>query len=321
MILVYYLIMINVLAFLLYGADKKRAERGKWRTPEAALIFVAVIGGSVGAFLGMHVFHHKTKKKKFYVTIPVLMALLFCAVCFCLYQNYHIVVTTYEYEADFDMKIVQISDLHNQMFGFGQKKLLGKIDDIAPDIIVVTGDVLDSNHTSYRLALDFFEGAVKIAPVYYVTGNHEMWLKRDHREKYESFLAEAERKGVVFLDKKTVSLENVVLAGAGDDSHTVPYDWEASKLKILLSHDPAQYEAYIESGADIVFTGHVHGGQIILPGKGGVFSPDFTFFPEIYEGEHHYGSMVMYVSRGLGNSVLPVRINNYPEIVVLSIHK
>ena len=73
--------------------------------------------------------------------------------------------------------------------------------------------------------------------------------------------------------------------------------------------------------ADLVLTGHVHGGQFIIPGKGGLVSPDFEFFPEMYEGEHRYGDMTMIISRGLGNSVIPVRINNYPEIVRVVLRK
>jgi predicted MPP superfamily phosphohydrolase len=85
----------------------------------------------------------------------------------------------------------------------------------------------------------------------------------------------------------------------------------------MLAHEPAYYSLYQELGADLVLTGHVHGGQIIFPGKGGFLSPDFTFFPELYEGMHDLGGMDLIVSRGLGNSVAPVRINDYPELVVV----
>lgn len=80
-----------------------------------------------------------------------------------------------------------------------------------------------------------------------------------------------------------------------------------------------RYANYAEAGVDIVFSGHVHGGQVIIPGKGGLISPDMEFFPELYKGEYHFGDMTMYLSAGLGNSILPLRINNYPEIVVLDI--
>ena len=176
LILAYYLILINVAAFTLYGLDKSFAVKHKRRIPETTLILVAVFGGAPGAGLGMLIFHHKTKKKKFRVTIPVLTGVFLLVNGFFLYQNYRLVVTEYEYRspkvsAALDgYVIVQISDLHNQWFGFGEGILLDKIRECEPDMIVVTGDVLDSGHTRYSFAEDFFQGAVEIAPVYYISG-------------------------------------------------------------------------------------------------------------------------------------------------------
>ena len=318
MFLVLYLVLVNVAAFLLFGIDKKKAENGKYRISEATLIAFSIVGGALGAFLGMRIFHHKTKKKKFYITVPVFLVLLIIACIFCLYQNYHIVVTEYEYEAGFDYRVVQISDFHNQLFGFNQGAILKKIKEQKPDIIVVTGDAVDSTHTCYQFTEDFFEGAVEIAPVYYITGNHEV---RMHGERYDEYINNIQNLGVHFIDGQKVELENIQLIGTLDNNmDNVPKFDTGNKLKMLLAHEPNDYEKYEESGADIVLTGHVHGGQIIIPGKGGLFSPDFGFFPELYEGEHQFGNTTMIISRGLGNSVAPVRINNYPEIVVLDIH-
>ena len=319
MILVIYLIILNILAFACYGIDKKKAEKGKWRISEACLLTMAVLGGALGALLGMLFFHHKTRKKKFYILVPTFTVLWTILCIFFLYQNYHIVITEYEYEAYFDCRIVQISDLHNQFFGFDEKRLLNKIKSCDPDIIVVTGDVVDSVHTNYDRAIKFFEGAVQIAPVYYITGNHEVWLRG---KKFDRFLEDVQAKGVHFLDGTTAKLDNLILAGTTDGYTTADYDWTGdSRLKILLAHEPDKYENYQKTGADIVLAGHVHGGQIIVPGKGGLVSPDFDFFPKLYRGEHHFENMTMYISRGLGNSLLPVRINNYPEIVLLRIVK
>ncbi len=319
MILVIYLTIVNILAFILYGIDKKKAEKNKFRISEASLITIAVLGGSIGAFLGMKVFHHKTKKKKFTVTVPLFAVLLVICSIYLLYQNYHIVVTEYEYKADTEMKIVQISDLHNQLFGIKQKTLLNKIKDCEPDIIVVTGDAVDRNHTCYQFTKEFFKGAVEIAPVYYVTGNHEVWLDQG---EFAGFLSEIESYGVHFMDGKTETFDDIIIAGAANNSNVTDYGWENDeRLKILLSHEPERHEQYESTGADIVFTGHIHGGQIIIPGKGGLLSPDFEFFPKLYEGEHQVGNMTMYISRGMGNSLLPVRINDYPEIVVLNIRQ
>ena len=116
--------------------------------------------------------------------------------------------------------------------------------------------------------------------------------------------------------KKIINIFNTV-----NDSNIVDYNWQDDKrLKLLLAHEPEYHELYKSTGADIVFTGHIHGGQIIIPGRGGLLSPDIEFFPKLYEGEHSFGDMTMYISRGMGNSLFPVRINDYPEIVLLKIH-
>ena len=186
MILVYYLFAVNTFAFILYGLDKSYARKNKRRIPEATLLFLAWIGGSIGAFLGMHIFRHKTQKRKFSIPVPALAVLEVIICIFCLYQNYYLVTT--EYQADLglenDITIVQVSDLHNQFFGPGQSFLLSEIEKQNPDIIVVTGDAVDLTHTSYGIAKDFFAGAVKIAPVYYITGNHEVYLKGEKLDKF-----------------------------------------------------------------------------------------------------------------------------------------
>ena len=326
MILVYYLILINVAAFTLYGLDKSFAVKKKRRISEATLILVACIGGAPGALLGMLVFHHKTRKKKFRVTIPILVGIFLLLNGFFLYQNYRLVVTEYEYRSSEvpdtldGYVIVQISDLHNQFFGFGEGILLDKIRDCKPDIIVVTGDVLDSSHTRYSFAGDFFQGAVEIAPVYYITGNHEEWLRGD---RFDRFLEDIGEMGVICLDDREEQVDGFLLAGMAEQSlgKDISGKYPADQLVVLLAHEPKYHENYRSSGADLVLTGHVHGGQFIIPGKGGLVSPDFEFFPELYEGEHRYGDMTMIISRGLGNSAIPVRINNYPEIVKVVLRK
>ena len=324
MILVYYLLFINIVAFAFYGLDKFFAVKNMRRISEASLILLAGIGGAFGALTGMLIFHHKTRKKKFYVTVPVLVGVFLLLNGFFLYQNYHLVVTEYEYKseevpASLDgYVIVQISDLHNQWFGFDEGVLLDRIRACEPDIIVVTGDVLDSSHTRYAFAEDFFRGAVEITPVYYITGNHEEWLPRD---RFNRFLDEIEQMGVICLDDREAEVDGFLLAGVAEASlgKDLSGKYPADRLVVLLAHEPGYYENYGKSGADVVLTGHNHGGQFILPGKGGLVSPDLEFFPELYEGMHRYGDMSMIISRGLGNSVIPVRINNYPEIVKLTL--
>lgn len=320
MILVYWLILVNLAAFILYGYDKSCAKKNKRRIPEKTLLFWAWIGGSVGAFLGMRIFHHKTLKPKFFV-VPVLMAVEIIICAMCLYQNYHLVTT--EYSADIgldeDITIVQISDLHNQVFGLKEASLLKRIKAASPDIIVVTGDIVDGHHTSYPVALDFIKGAVKIAPVYYVTGNHEAYLEGD---KLNEFMGEMSSLGVVILNDTYIETDGYVLAGIKDTSlanfNAYPA-FDDTKPVILLAHEPQYQDLYKSLGADLVLTGHRHGGQFIIPGLGGFVSPEFEFFPDMYEGIHDIDGMKLVISRGLGNSVVPVRINNYPEVVVVKV--
>ncbi len=351
MLLVYYMLLCNVVAFAFYGVDKYLAVKGKRRVPERRLLFFAVIGGVFGAGLGMLIFRHKIRKRRFIVTVSVSCVVYLLLIALCLFLNLHLTVTDYEYRsakvpADMDgFRIVQISDLHNQRFGSGQKRLLAKIREIKPDIIVVTGDVVDSYHTNYGYAKDFFEGAARIAPVYYITGNHETWLDA---AEFSEFLSDVEACGVTFLDDRAVVIGGVVLSGLADASLTgldlalpVPdadgtvsdrsnnSAEDTSKatvlqnsekpLQILLAHEPAYFERYRKAGADLILTGHVHGGQIIIPGKGGLISPDMEFFPELYEGVHEKDGSTMVISRGLGNSILPLRINNFPEIVTVTL--
>ena len=320
MILVYWLVLVNLAAFILYGYDKSCAKKNKRRIPEKTLLFWAWIGGSVGAFLGMRFFHHKTLKAKFFV-VPVLMVVEIIICDICLYQNYHLVTTDYEVDLGIpsEVTIVQVSDLHNQFFGINQSTLLKRIKESDPDIIVITGDVVDKTHTNFAISEDFIEGAVKIAPVYYITGNHEVWIGD---KKMSPFYEKMRSLGVIFLDDTYVDMGDYILAGIGDSSLTsfVAYPpFDDSKPVVMLAHEPQFSELYKKLGADLVLTGHYHGGQIIIPGVGGFVSPEYEIFPKMYEGCNDIDGMQLVISRGLGNSVLPVRINNYPELVVVKV--
>ena len=322
MILVYWLILVNLAAFILYGVDKAYAKTGARRIPEKTLLFCAWIGGSIGAFLGMKIFHHKTLKVKFFV-VPVLAVLEIIICCFCLYQNYHLTVSEYDVDLGLgrDYTIVQVSDLHNQIFGIGESALLKKISDADPDIIVVTGDLVDSTHTSYSIARTFMVKAADIAPVYYVTGNHETRLNGEKFENFKNDLLE-NNISIHFLDDKYYESDDYIIAGIADtslDSFAAYPAFTDEKPVIMLAHEPQYVNLYQSLGADLVLTGHYHGGQIIIPGVGGLLSPEFEFLPDYYEGMRSFGDMTVILSRGLGNSLLPVRINDYPEVVVVKI--
>ena len=268
------------------------------------------------------------KSKKFIVLI-ISVALL---VIFFYYGNNSIVTTSITYEnakipEEFDsFKIVQISDLHNKRFGDGQSRLLEIIEEQNPDIIVVTGDLIDCKHTDIDIAMEFITGAVNIAPVYYVSGNHEY----NTPEQYSILKEKLSSAGVTLLEnEKTEILCNGVsfnLYGIADhgiydpDSTLEQFDIDKEEFNVLLSHRPELIETYANYGFDIVFTGHAHGGQIRLPFIGGVIAPNQGLFPKYTEGMHTIGETSEIISRGLGNSIAPLRIFNRPEVVVCTFY-
>lgn len=230
-------------------------------------------------------------------------------------------------------RIAQVSDLHNAEFGKGNKELLELLSESKPDIIVITGDLVDAKHTDIGVALDFAKEAVNIAPVYYVTGNHEASLSQ-----YRELKTGLETVGVVVLEDETIQLrrdkEVVTLIGLSDPNFTLKDDIfgetpamvntklnsladDESSYTILLSHRPELFESYAHCNIDLVLSGHAHGGQFRLPFIGGLIAPDQGIFPKYDAGLFTNGSTNMIVSRGLGNSIIPIRFNNRPEVIVI----
>lgn len=247
---------------------------------------------------------------------------------FFYWQNNGLMLTELEYAGNvptaFDgYRILQVSDLQNKMFGRMQEPLLRKMQEAAPDMIVITGDLLDRNRTDVDGAIYFVREAKKIAPVYFVSGNHE------HQSKEWDTLEERLlQEGVVIMDNgKSIIVrdgEPITLMGLADKSvnpyykqalHTLMAGEEG--LTILLSHRPELLEMYAAEGVKLVFSGHAHGGQIRLPIIGGVFAPHQGFFPPYTSGTYRKDDTTMVVSRGLGNSTFPVRFCNRPELVLV----
>ena len=231
-------------------------------------------------------------------------------------------------------RIAQISDLHNAEFGKENEKLLSMLKECEPDIILITGDLIDSRRTDIETGISFAKKAVLIAPTYYVTGNHEARI-----EEYEELITGLEKAGVHILDNESVMVENsgdrITVAGMKDPSFVTDYLFGDSKTVaedvltelisnkdiyiVLLSHRPELFETYVECGADLVFSGHAHGGQFRIPFVGGLVAPNQGLFPKYDAGVYSKEGTDMIVSRGIGNSILPFRINNRPEIVVVEL--
>ena len=222
-------------------------------------------------------------------------------------------------------RIAHISDLHNARFGENNEYLLQVLSQSKPDIIVITGDLVDARRTDIAAALGFAKDAVTIAPFYYVTGNHETALPQ---QQYEQLMEGLETAGVTVLANDAVTVtyhgEEITVVGLSD-----PASMAASRLSrltdkeeryvILLAHRPDFFEEYAEGGADLVFSGHAHGGQFRLPFIGGLMAPDQGLFPKYDAGLYRDGNTSMVVSRGLGNSIIPFRINNRPEIILVEL--
>lgn len=233
-----------------------------------------------------------------------------------------------------NVRVVQLSDLHLREFGDHNAELIERITALKPDIIAITGDMNDKLVDDYSVVTDLCEELVKIAPVYYVPGNHE-WPKIvfDHSPIREDL----EAIGVHFLADKTETLEvngNTIAIG-GVAEAPASYERYASEyfesfeqldaFKLLLVHYP---EYFLEDGyfsdvqVDLALCGHAHGGMIRIPGIGGLYTPDQGFLPTLTEGLHQIGDTSLVISRGLGDGKdkrIP-RVNNPPELVIVDIN-
>lgn len=254
------------------------------------------------------------KRKCIYGVFVILIVVI------VLYGNYHVSVSRYTISSkkiSAPMKIAQISDFHNSILG-------GRVVDVVkkekPDVIVVTGDLIDANHPDEKRALRLLEELKAIAPVYAVSGNHEAAYNDDFSQKCDMI------QNDVIQIRSDIDLigtndPSCIEADGANSVGKIKYmidsmpDSDASKFSILLSHRPEAMEIYVEKGYDLVFAGHTHGGQIRVFGHG-LIAPDQGFFPKYDAGIFKKKKTTMIVSRGIGNSVLPVRINNCPEIVV-----
>ena len=279
-------------------------------------------------------------KKRNILLILVALIFIICVI-WTIWGNTALELNTYTIESEklpksFDgYKIAHVSDLHNNEMGKNNENLLAMLKDSAPDIIAITGDIVDSRNTDIEIALQFANEAEKIAPCYYITGNHEARVS-----EYESLKKGLIEIGVTVLEDKSISLEksgeDITLMGVDDPSFITDYlfgdDEEVmqdklSELKsensytILLSHRPELFKIYVENDIDLVLSGHAHGGQFRLPFVEGLYAPNQGLFPEYYSGLYTEENTNMIVSRGIGNSLFPFRFNNRPEVILVKLKK
>ena len=278
-----------------------------------------------------------SKKRYFIVAAAIVLS---CLTIWTLWGNTALKINEFEILSDRipqgldGFRIAQVSDLHNAEFGEENWKLIKMLSQTDPDIIVLTGDLIDSRQTDLDVALEFAWQAGKIARVYYVSGNHEARVP-----EYEDLKIGLVKAGVVILENQKVQItregESITLMGIDDPSFQENYlfgDAEGvakqaiSDLQdasdgytILLSHRPELFDTYVDSGVDLVFSGHAHGGQFRLPFVGGLAAPNQGLFPKYDAGKFTEENTTMIVSSGVGNSIIPIRFNNRPEIVVVQL--
>lgn len=288
----------------------------------------------------------KRRKKKHLLLMIILLIILLLAVyiLISLWVSVNL-LTVREFTAEFGVehpvKTVVISDLHDHEFGEDNEKLVEKIRQISPDLILMDGDMLNAESENADVPLTLIEALRDTAPIYYALGNHEIgYIENGHSELTEQL----EEAGAVVLDKEYTDLDvngtqirlggmydyafglngNNDAAAAPDDTLNFLQDFQnTDRLKIMLAHRPDSFifgDASKVWGVDLVISGHNHGGQVVLPFLGGLYGGDQGFFPEYIHGMYEKDNFQMFVTSGLGSDrqKLP-RFNNPPEIAVLSI--
>ncbi|WP_290776144.1 metallophosphoesterase [Anaerofustis sp.] len=250
-------------------------------------------------------------------------------------------------DSSFDgYKILQLSDLHSRSFGNNNDKLLKKIDKIDPDIIVCTGDMMNSMDDEGNVFIDLAKKLSSNYPIYYIDGNHEQLVNYNNVSVYDKYMSRLKELGVTVVKNKKVNIKKgssyINLYGLNVDlvyystktalkesnikytqknfSKTINKEtFEADKFNILLTHNPLYFDVYEKSGVDLILSGHVHGGIVRIPFKGGVLSPDQEWFPKYYHGLYKINDTSMIVSAGLGNDTVNFRAFNPFEINLITL--
>lgn len=241
-----------------------------------------------------------------------------------------------------EKKIIFLSDLHNRMYGEENERLLESIRNQHPDLILIGGDMLvrkDGNF--YDKTVHFLAKLPGICPVYCANGNHEQKLKElpdKYEQSYEEYKKALTASGIHMLENasETVKLEEVPVKLSGLEIPLGAYARFGRKelslkeitdrigehgddYQILLAHHPGYMKEYLAYGADLILGGHYHGCVVQLPGIGGVISTNFTLFPKYSGGIYPEGEQTAVVSRGLGTHSVPLRLWNWPELIVLEL--
>lgn len=278
--------------------------------------------------------------KKIKRSILLIATLVGCSIFLYLQNNLisitEVKITSSKIPSSFKgYKILQISDLHNKKFGDNQDVLIQKIKSIDPDIIAITGDLIDSKSYDAEVSMQLIREIVKKYPVYFVTGNHEQWSGKYNNlekelKKYDVNVLRNEHVGIRKGEQEINLLgidEPEFVTGNRDEGNIIideikkaKIEMQPDKYNVLLSHRPEFIKEYTNERLDLVLSGHAHGGQVRLPFIGGLVAPNQGVLPKYTAGLYVEQNTSMVVSRGLGNSIIPQRILNRPEIVVVQLN-
>ncbi|WP_214882820.1 MULTISPECIES: metallophosphoesterase [unclassified Exiguobacterium] len=276
-------------------------------------------------------------KRKSTLLFVVLGILLFTATYNALtVRTYN--VTSEKLSVDESLRIVLLSDLHSASYGHKQSILIDQVRAQEPDLIALPGDLLD-RYRSPEPAFELIEGLAGIAPMYFVTGNHEIDDSEDYvRHNVKNVFRS---HGVTVLENEwepiTINEIELVIGGLEDPLRTYTENiygsWEtdaASSMQnvesndtfnVLLSHRAEEVDTYADLPFDLVLSGHTHGGQVRIPYLlNGLFAPDQGFFPKYAGGLYEHETFTHVIGRGFNYSFNVPRIYNPPEIVVIDVH-
>lgn len=280
----------------------------------------------------------KKKTRIIFITFILLVLVLFVQ----LYIDANWVETSYydvysdKIGSAFDgTRILHLSDLHSKEFGKDSIRLINKINEVNPDIILITGDMVNASDKDFSTFLNLAQSIASRYECYYIVGNHELDLSN---EDYNNIMNSLKSYGITILDNEKAELtrddEKINLYGmwynirfymgkemlTSNIIKTIIGEDDTENFDILLTHNPRYFEAYNDWGADLVLSGHVHGGMVRLPFVGPVFAPERTLFPKYSEGEYKDGNSSMIVSRGLGRGTNGFRLFNRPEVGMIVLH-